>query len=318
MIHYRTFRNFDPPLVAEVWNASLQGPRTVAIPPRATGLLECITLAKPYFDPEGIFLAFEEDRPVGFAHASFAPNADGSAINHAKGVLCAIGVIASHRRQKIGTELLRRAEEYLRKKGAKEIIAGPASPENPFTFALYGGSDSVGFLASNGLARSFFEHHGYKIVRTTGIFQRSLKQMQLPGDPRFQNIHPRFEILGAPFSHAGWWNECVLGPIEAVEYRLQEKETNQPVAQIVLWDMATFAQNWGENCVGMLDLQVEPAYRRQGLGKYLLMQVLLHLNQQSFERFEVCVDLENTIGMAMLQALGFTQVETGHCFRRNP
>ncbi len=316
MIHYRTFRNPDPPLVAEAWNAALSGPRTVPIPPRATGLLECVTLAKPYFDRDGLLLAFDGDRPIGLAHAGFAASPDGRSLDYSKGVLCALGVAPLYRRQGIGSELLRRSEEYVRDKGAKELFAGPCAPLNPFTFGLYGGADSPGFLASDGLARPFLEHRGYQVARSVGILRLVLNRLQLPPDPRFVEIHPRYDILGAPYSRGGWYQEGVLGPIEAVEYRLQEKGTAQVHGRILLWDMTTFGYTWGETCVGLLGLKVDAGRLRQGLGKYLVAQVLLHLQQQAFDCFEACVGLDNEPALGLFRALGFEQVDTGHCYRK--
>jgi ribosomal protein S18 acetylase RimI-like enzyme len=316
VIDYRPFRNPDPPLLADVWNASLAGSRTVLVGPNSTGLLEYFTMAKPYFDPAGLIFALDEGRPVGVVHAGFGPSADGAALDRATGVICAIGVVPSHRRRGIGRELLRRAEEYLGAQGAREIFAGPCRPANPFTFGLYGGSDSPGFLASDGLARPFFEHNGYSVSRTIGVFQRALQRPYMPSDPRFIALQPRFEILGAPHSKAGWYRECVLGPVEAVEYRLRDKQSGEAAARVVLWDMATFGFAWGETAVGLLDLEVAPPRRRQGMAKFLLAHVLLHLHQQTFDRFEACADLANVAAVGLLRGLLFDQVDTGHCFRK--
>ncbi len=317
MIEYRTFRNPDPPLLAEIWNASLASLRVVQIQPRSTSILEYFTLAKPYFDPAGLILAFEDERPVGFVHAGFGPAAEEVYwCGYDVGVICALGVTPSHRRQGIGAELLRRAEHYLREKGAKELRAGPARPNNPFTFGLYGGSDSLGFLASDGLARPFLERHGYQIEQTIGVFQRALQRPYMPSDPRFISLSPRFEIVGLPHKHAGFYRECVLGPVEAVEYRLREKQSEAVAARVVLWDMATFGLAWGETVVGLLDLDVVPELRRQGLAKFLLSHVLMHLHQQTFDRFEACVDLNNTAAVGLLRGLLFEQIETGYVFRK--
>ncbi|MFO0876432.1 MAG: GNAT family N-acetyltransferase [Gemmataceae bacterium] len=317
VIHYRSFKNPDPPLLAEVWNTCLSGPRTVTIPARSTGLLEYFTLAKPYFDPEGMVLAFDDGRPVGLAHLGFASTPNEKALDYQVGVICSLGVIPSHRGQGIGSELLRRVEAYAQGRGAKRVVAGPAWPANPFTFGLYGGSNSAGFLAAQeGGARQFFEKHGYRLVRTISIQSRSLKRTFLPTDPRFLGIHPKHDIVGAPLSRASWWRECVLGPIEAVEYRLQEKRGQAVVGRVVLWDMATFSMNWGESAVGLLDMEVRADLRRQGLGKYLLAQVLMHLHHQTFDRFEVCVDTSNAAMLGLLHGLGFEQVEMGHCFEK--
>ena len=62
VIEYRTFRNTDPPLVAEAWVTCLAGPRTVSIPVKSTTLLEYFVFAKLYFDPAGLCLAIDREK----------------------------------------------------------------------------------------------------------------------------------------------------------------------------------------------------------------------------------------------------------------
>jgi ribosomal protein S18 acetylase RimI-like enzyme len=314
VIHYRPFRNTDPPLVVEVWNASLTGQRTV--PLANTTILEYFTLAKPFFDPAGMIFALEDDKPVGVVHAGFAANAAGTALDLSVGVICLLAVIPSHRDQGIGSELLRRIEEYLKSKGAKEILVGPYAPDNPFLFGLYGGCNSPGVLAREPLAGPFLEKRGYQAARSCGLFQRELDRLYLPNDPRTQTIRQSFDIVAMPYGHAGWWRECVLGPIEAVVYQLQEKPGQHAIGQAILWDMDPFSQMWGETCVGLIDIEVVPGFRRQGLGRYLLSQVLRHLRQQTFHLFEARADLGNEPLLNLLRSMGFQQVETGRCYRR--
>jgi GNAT superfamily N-acetyltransferase len=283
--------------------------------PSAT-LLEFFTLAKPYFDPAGLIFAFDDHLPVGFVHAGFACDAAGTALDRSAGVVCALGVVPARRRQGIGSELLRRAEDYLRGRGAQQLLAGPQAPANPFTFALYGGADSPGFLSSDPLARAFFEKHGYQLERTVGLFQRGLARMQVPPDPRFAALRQKYDIVATAYQDAGWWRECVLGPIEAYDYRLQEKGSTTVAARCVLWDMETFQALWGHSCVGMIDLQVDPALRRRGLARYLVGQVLRHLRDQPFVLFEAHVPLDNAACLGLMQGLGLQQVDTGQRFRR--
>src|SRR5207248_4905484 len=105
-------------------------------------LLEYFTFSKPYFDPVGLFVAAADGKPVGFAHAGFGADDAGKALRTDAGVTCALAVHPDHRRRGVGTELLRRCEDYLRRGGAKELTAGPLAPLDPFTFGLYGGSES--------------------------------------------------------------------------------------------------------------------------------------------------------------------------------
>ncbi len=314
MIHYQPFRNTDSPVVVGLWGACFSGRRVV--PVQTTTLLEFFTLAKPYFDPEGLIFAVEGDQAVGLVHAGFVANAAGAALDTSTGIICTVGVVPQRRRQGIGGELLRRAEEYLRNRGATTVLAGPQAPDNPFTFALYGGCSSPGFLSSEPATRPFLEKYGYQLERSVGIWQRPLARMQLPADPRFAAIRQQYDIIAAPYHGAGWWRECVLGPVEAVEYRLQEKGSEAVAARCVLWDMETFGPLWNQSCVGMIDLVVEPARRRQGLARYLLAQVLRHLRDQPFQLFEAQAALDNAAALGLLQGLGFQQVDVGQRFRR--
>ncbi|MFM7149492.1 MAG: GNAT family N-acetyltransferase [Gemmataceae bacterium] len=319
MVLIRPFNNFDPPRFLQVWNASLKGPRAVAFPPESTTILELFTLAKPYFDREGLLLAFnDEQTPVGFIHAGFGVAPDQASLDKSRGVICSIGVVSSHRRQGIGTQLLKRAEEYLRSRGAQEILAGPIPQANPFTFGIYGGCDSTGFLASDGLARPFFEHHGYHLHRSTAILQVKLRDLKITPDPRAGNLRQLYEIVGGPFSKVSWWQEAVLGPIDAVEFRLRRRKSGAVVGRIVLWDMVTYSVNHPakESGVGLLLLEIEPESRGHGLGQFLLTQVLLHLKDQTFDRFEVAVPHENESCLKLFRSLGFQEVDTGFSFRR--
>jgi ribosomal protein S18 acetylase RimI-like enzyme len=314
VIQYRTFRNPDPPGLVAVWNGCFTGRATV--PLRVTALIEYFTFAKPYFDPQGLILAEDGGRIVGFAHAGFGPTDDGSKLDLARGITCSLGVLPPYRRHGIGTELLRRIEGYLRQHGAQELHAGPQAPWNPFTFGLYGGANSPGFLDTDTLARPFFEKHGYRAENPCLVLQRSLQRVHLPADPRYAAFRQRFEIHASPFRARSWWQECVLGPIEMVEYRLVERANGQILAHAVLWELDTFNAIWNEHAVGLLELEVDPAWRRQGLGKFLLSQILRHLQEQFFSLIEMQVPQDNIPGANLLRGLGFTQVDVGHRFRR--
>jgi GNAT superfamily N-acetyltransferase len=316
VIHYRTFRNTDSPAVVALWSACRSGRRVV--PVQTTTLLEFFTLAKPYFDPAGLIFAFDDGTPVGFVHAGFTSDPTGTAVDPSTGVICTLVVVPPRRRQGIGSELLHRAEDYLRGRGARTFLAGPLAPDNPFTFGLYGGCTSAGFLSADALARPFFEKHGYQVDRSAGLFQRLLTRMQMPADPRFASIRQKYDIIAAPYHGAGWWKECVLGPVEAFDYRLQEKGGTRAAAHCVLWDMETFVPLWGQSCVGLVELEVDPALRRQGLARYLLAQILRHVRDQNFGLFEALAPLDNPAGTGLLDGLGFQQVETGQRFRRTP
>src|SRR5262249_17977306 len=155
----------------------------------------------------------------------------------------------------------------------RTVAAGPVGGLNPFTFGLYGGSSSPGFLESDAPARPFLEHHGYKARNTTLIFQRILNQPLTLADGRFPAYRQRFEIHANLRPASDWWHEGVLGPIEMYEYQLFDKNAGRAVARTYLWEMDTFRPRWNSHGIGIVDLEVEPALRRQGVAKFLLSQI---------------------------------------------
>ena len=317
MIEYRTFRNADPPLLATVWTASLAGPRTIAIPPSATTLLEYFVLSKPYFDPAGLTLALADGKPVGFVHVGFAGDASSTRIDPSLAVLCTLGVVPSRRRQGIGRELLRRAEAYARGRGATRLVAGPMPPENPYLFGLYGGCDTPGVLDSLVEARPFFESAGYTPARRCGIYQLRLADLQMPADPRFSDARHRFEIVGKPQSAASWYRESVLGPIEVFEYELREASSGRAAARLSLWDMDLFAHAWHETSVGMLDVSVEPAWRRRGLVRTCSRKYCVTCAIRRSPGSRRRIDHDDAPTLALLRGLGFAQIESGTTYRRD-
>jgi ribosomal protein S18 acetylase RimI-like enzyme len=314
VVDYRTFRNIDPPALVEVWNASLSGRGAVVL--SSSLLLEYFTFSKPYFDPDGLIVALDGRRVVGFAHAGFAADASNQGLDYSQGVLCMLGVRPEYRGQKIGAELLRRAEEYLVSKGAKTLHAGPMAERfNPFTFGLYGGSTSPGFLDSDTSARGFLEHHGYREEDARLIFQKKLDTALNISDPRSAELRQDYEIHAGPF-HTDWWGECILGPQEVHDFRLVNHRTREAVSQCIVWEMETFNPVWQQYAVGVIQLETLPEKRRQGFARFLLTHLMRHLQDQFFSVMEVQAAKDNAAAIGLLRNLGFEQVDTGRMFAK--
>jgi ribosomal protein S18 acetylase RimI-like enzyme len=314
-LQYRIFRNPDPPGLAEIWNDVCVNRGGYEL--RNPSLLERWVFSKPYFDPNGLVLAEDNGKLVGFAHAGFGPNEDQTWLAPEVGVICAIMVRPSHRGRGVGATLLRHSEEYLRELGAKQICAGGMRPYNPFYFGLYGGSDSPGFLNSDRDAASFFEYHGYEGWNTALVFQRKLNQPVNLTDPKFNMIRRRYEVQMVPRTTLGtWWQECMLGLLEPVEFRLEDKLTGLPAARVMIWEMEGFATRWNAPSAGVLDLQVRPDLRRQGLGKYLVLQVMKHLQDQYFGIIEAQAMERNQAAVSLFRTLGFEQSDVGRIYQK--
>jgi ribosomal protein S18 acetylase RimI-like enzyme len=316
VIEYRTFCNTDPPKLIQVWNESFTGRGAVKLP--MPTVLEEFVFAKPYFDPAGLILAVEENTPVGFVHAGFASNDSGSALATDTGVICAIGVRPSYRRRGIGSELLCRAESYLTGRGASVIVAGGVAPNNPFYFGLYGGAESSGFLASDAATEPFLARaHFQPAPETHLVFQRRLEGPVNVADARFPAIRRKYELVAMPHrGKATWYREAALGPIELLDAVLREKTTGQEVARASAWEMVGFCQRWGVPAVGIVDLQVRPELRRQGLAKFLMVHLMRYIQEQFFSLIEVQAPETNTTVVVLYRGLGFERVDTARTYRK--
>ncbi|HEV3145603.1 MAG TPA: GNAT family N-acetyltransferase, partial [Gemmataceae bacterium] len=267
----------------------------------------------PYFEPAGMIVAEEAGHVIGYVHAGFGPNEAETDLSTNVGIICAIAVRSKYRRQKIGTELLRRAEAYLQSRGAKEFVAGGRKPRNPFYFGLYGGG--YGFLTSDPPAEPFFLHHGYQANESVLVMERVLAKAEPIVDPRFLTLRRRYDVQLLPEAEIpSWWQECVLGQFEPVEFRLMDKLNCMPAARTFVWEMQ--GTKPGEQAAGILDLNVRPDARRQGLARYLLANTMRYLQEQYFRRVEAQCLESNEAGTALLRSLGFEQVDTGKTYSR--
>ncbi len=310
MVQYRTFRNTDPPRLVEVWNDAFTGRGAVLLP--NSSLLERYLFAKPLFDPAGLFLAEDEAKCVGFAHAGMA-GGDGAAL----GVTALLGVRPSYRRRGIGSELLHRCEAYLRSHGARELHAGSHRADSQLAMGLYGGSEPPGFLCSDPSAEPFFLHEGYRIGQRVLVMQRLLVEPVKLFDPRFMGLRQRFEVqLGAPRSLHGWWRECVYGAVDPLQAVVVDRQSGTVAAHTLVWEMDGFSFRWQRSAVGICDFVVEPAFRRQGLGKFFLVHLLRQLQEQFFAVAELHLDAGSD-ALGFVQKAGFTQVDTGQVYVKN-
>src|SRR5207245_1145300 len=166
----------------------------------------------------------------------------------------------------------------------------------------YGGINLPGFLMSDQGAVPFLQQRGYQAIGTTLVFHRSLGEPVNIADGRFPPLRRRFELRMAPKSGAGsWWQECVQGPVEMVEFLLVDKTTGDVVARAPVWEMDGFSWRWNQPTVGILSIEVREDLRRQGLAKFLFAQLLRYLQEQFFALVEVQVNEANQA------AIGFCQ-----------
>ena len=178
------------------------------------------------FRSHGLILACDGAELVGFVHAGFGANAEESALAYDSGVICAVLVHPSYRGSGIGRELVRRAETYLREKGAKTIYAGPSEPRDPFFFGLYGGSSSVGISRIRCRRGPFL--HCDSVTNRSNATPSSVRpdDAEEPDEFPLRQRPPKNRTDDhARAANISWWWGTRYGRLDSVEFACAPKKT---------------------------------------------------------------------------------------------
>ena len=161
------------------------------------------------------------------------------------------------------------------------------------------------------------EEVGTVVNQSAEIELKSLDEPLSCGDPRFGPLRSQYQIrMLSPRQLKDWWQECTVGVVEPLEFRLEDKN-GRIKARALAWEMEGFSSRWGWPAVGVIDFVVDAAARRLGLGKYLLTSILKQLQDQYFQTVEVQIDETNTSAIEFLGPLGFQQIDLGRVYAKD-
>ena len=223
MPRYRSFKNADSPALAELWRARFGEPGfDVAV---TTGILEQFVFSRPYFDPKGLLLAWDdEDRLLGAVHAGFGANDSGDALSCELGVIGHVLLRPDCREQNtVAAELLTRATAYLQQNGAKVFYGGEVRPVNPFYLGLYGGSELPGILENDTVSLRAFRDAGYEEIDRTVAYEVDLSRFRPSMDRRHVMVRRKMRVkqtLDPPT--ASWWEACTLGNFDLIRFDVDD------------------------------------------------------------------------------------------------
>ncbi len=310
MIHYRPFLNSDPPQLSKLTQEAGLG-RGLAHP-EPPHKIDLVSYSLPYFDRMGLIVAEAEGKIVGFVHAGFGFLEDRTGLDVTKGVISALIVAPSHRKQGVAKTLLKHAEEYLIQKGARQIQAGQSRNCDPFYLGTYGGARGSGFLESDPLAAIFFQSMGYVKQESFAILQFDLKHGKLPVD-RLILEHKRntdLVISDKPCQRNFWWFSH-YGNIESRNFQLVGKRTGDRIASVsVIW-LDNYIAVWKERAIGLVDLHVEEPFRNQSFSLTLVTETLRKLKDDMISCAEIHVTESNPVAMKAILSANFTPVDRG-------
>jgi ribosomal protein S18 acetylase RimI-like enzyme len=285
--------------------------------PMSAMLLEQFLFSKPYFDPAGLIVALRDERPIGFVHAGFGPNDEGTALATELGTTYQLMLAGGENDAALADELLARSEAYLRERGATVLYAGGIRPLNGFYLGLYGGSELPGVLDTDPVLGDAARRNGYHVIDRVVIMRRTLTDFRV-AVTREQRQLRRTVASGESYSppSANWWEANTTGAFERIDFYVQTLDTRLLLAKVSFWDMEPLSTGWGVPTAGMFDLEVVPDARRQGYATFLLGEAFNRLKNRGIVMVEAQTMEGNEPALAMYRKLGFETIGYGDVFRK--
>ena len=309
MIHYRSFLNWDPPAIAEIWRTQppLRG-RLQAITP---AMLEELVFAKPYFDRHGFILAVDGTKPVGFVHAALGASEDESTLSADQGAICQLMVGPHGRKGEIEAELLAAGENYLRQKGVRQVFGGCRYPVNPFYLGLYGGSDLPGVLASDLTLGNLLRAYDYREGSRRLLLSRTLDRFKAPVSGKLIQLRLTHRVQSVHVLPDTWWSACVWVHADWTRYQLQRKNADDVLVSATFWDVMPLAREWGVRAAGLVQIDDTEEAREAGLTMLLLSEALAQLQKQGATLVDAQAAASDTTLVDLLRQLGLAEYDAG-------
>jgi GNAT superfamily N-acetyltransferase len=310
LIRYRPFENRDPPGLAEIWRTQrpIRG-RIQAITPQT---IEEHVLAKPWFDRNGLIVACDGARPVGFIHAGFGADGAHQNLDYSQGTTCLLLVAPHENRPMIAAELMAASEDYLRRRGATQICAGSQFPLNPFYLGMYGSSDTAGVLASNIGWVHLLGNCGYQPRIRRVLAGRTLAGFRPPIDRKQMQVRRKFKVSEPIYVLPdNWWDACVWSLHEWTRFDLVLPGGGEPIISATFWDVEPLGHNWGLQTVGLVKLDDTPEARQEGLTTYLLADALRQYQTSGYAHFEAQALSADVSLRATFAELGLSEYDEG-------
>jgi ribosomal protein S18 acetylase RimI-like enzyme len=286
--------------------------------PMSAQLLEQFLFSKQYFDPAGLIVALRNGHPVGFVHAGFGPNDEGTALSTEMGTTYLLMLAGSAPDTALADELVARSEAYLRERGATVLYGGGIRPLNGFYLGLYGGSELPGVLDTDLVFADACRRNNYRQIDRVIIVRRNLSDFR-PALSREQRLLRRTVASGECYCppSTSWWEASTTGTFEQLDFYVQAVDGGQLLGQVSFWDVEPLSTGWGVPTAGMYDLEVTCDSRRKGLATFLLSEAFVRLKNRGIVMVEAQTMQGNLPALAMYSKLGFEMVGHGDVFRKD-
>ncbi len=314
-MQFRSFQNSDTPLICDLWrqHSNLRGKYQGLNPV----VFERLVLSKTYFDPQGVFLALDDNVAIGMVHAGFGIAENHQGLDRQRGLISQLLLRNGETSAPVATRLLALGEQYLVEHGATQVEFGGYFPLSPFYLGLYGGSRFVGVLAEDQRTCEALEANGYSPNGTVVINHWRLGDFRQVIDRQQMLIGRSYGLENVSESHPQTWlQSCHYDATAQKIFQLKEKRSGETVGQVAFWEMEPLAENWGHNGMGLVELSIVPHCRRKGLATYMVGESLRQLKQSGIGLVEIQHLATDNMVKALCEKLVFKPIDSTVLWRK--
>lgn len=318
----RIFNNTDLDAVCELWNAHHRD-LLIGLPINAERM-ELFIQAKPFFQPQQLIIATQDERPVGFIH--FGPVSSIS-LDHDEPGQSSIAALCIHPDEdesSIAAVLLESAERHCRADGVGRCFFRSALPRTSFYVGIGPGDSLAGLLSSELKLCQWLTAAGYKPSVPTTIWELNLLDFQAPAD-RIQMLVRRSSFVQRQVQEPmlPWWQSCVLGHAEVSAFHLTDRNAMRILQEVILWGISPSLRTLPETVMWLWppnmeyspeDVPVEIAPADRIL--FLLAEACRELQAEQIDRVRTVTHAESNEFHRVLTRLGFQAIESGMVFER--
>jgi len=288
--------------------------------PNVSGLVEQIdyttlerhVFAKPYFDHDGLSIAQENGKVIGFAHAGFSPQESLAELDYQTGVVSQLRLDASVTDGSVANTLLTMSVDYCKSKGAKTVHAGAFFPHSPFYLGLYGGSRLPGVIEQDTQCLAAFKEFGFVEHDQIIILELQLAELKSIMGRQQMSVRRNFLINATsdPLEQS-WWESCTLGVAGRERFTVINKRSKEVSGAVSYWDMQPLSSSFCGKARGLYNLSIEENLRRGGIATYLVGESLKHLAKSDVKMVEAQTRSSDAASVALFEKLGFKKTSSG-------
>jgi ribosomal protein S18 acetylase RimI-like enzyme len=278
-------------------------------------IFEDIVLSKPYFDPQGLFIAEHQRELVAMALVGFAPNESQSDLDFRSAIISRLMVDPRISFDEVADRLLKKCYEYANSKSTEKIWYGSQFPHSPFLDGAYGGNLVPGVLESEPLLADVLRRHDFVQTDVVEAFHLALSKFRKVVSRQQITVRRNFEIeVSADPNPSSWYNACCFGKQNCVDFLLAERQENLTRGNLRFWEVQPLSAAWGRRTAGMYFLEIDNEARRSGLATLLMSEAFRQLQDIGFGHVEVQALGSDRPTIALFEKLGFENIDRGFQF----